>query len=133
MVIIWDGPLKNDIMEDCFLFFCCSDQQFLSSALTQQFNSLTRLFFWEYFLTTFNALIISSILILLVSSSKTDGLSNIHRRRPRALEVSWDIFLVHIFLYLDNYVCILQYFYIFWSLYPFVKWMCWSAVVMLPF
>ena len=37
--------LKNDIMEDCFLFFCCSDQQFLSSALPQQFNSLTRLSF----------------------------------------------------------------------------------------
>ena len=37
--------LKNDIMEDCFLFFCCSDQQILSSALTQQFNYLTRLFY----------------------------------------------------------------------------------------
>ena len=32
-------------MEDCFFVFCCSDQQFRSSALTQQFNSLTRLFF----------------------------------------------------------------------------------------
>ena len=56
--------LKNDIMEDCFYSFVVLTKQFLSSALTQQFNSLTRLgFFLEYFLTTFNALIISSILI----------------------------------------------------------------------
>ena len=71
-------------MEDCFFVFCCSDQQFRSSALTQQFNSLTRLFSCEYFLTTFNALISSSIFIssssLLVSASKTDGLSDVHRR-----------------------------------------------------
>ena len=30
-IIQW---LKNDIMEDCFFVFCCSDQQFRSSALT---------------------------------------------------------------------------------------------------
>ena len=36
-----------------------------------------------------------------------------------------EIFLLHkFFLYLDNYAYILQYFYIFWSMYPFLKGMC---------
>ena len=93
--------LKNDIMEDCFLFFCCSDQQFLSSALTQQFNSLTRLFFLRilshHFQRTNNFFHFNfRTQILLVSASKTDGLSDVHSRAGQIFLVAPNLILPRI-------------------------------------